>query len=94
LKGTLRAESAVHLMATASIQMDIHFVSFVTLGKVETIQITQLQPPMYKEWNNADSHNVSREEASLKESAKNTESLSMGMFYASIIETAITELLE
>ena len=80
-------------MATAYIQMDTPFVLFVTPGKAETAKFTITKPPMYNEWNNADSHEGFQSEESLNEYAKSMESPQTETSYASIIETALDELL-
>ena len=81
-------------MATAYIQMDTPFALFVTLGKVETTKSTVTKlPPMYNEWNREDFRDAFLNEEFLNESAKNTESMQMDNYYASIIETALDELL-
>ena len=74
--------------------MDTPSALFVTLGKVETTMFTITKlPPMYNEWNPEDFRDVFLNEESLNESAKNTESMQMENCYASIIETALDELL-
>ena len=75
--------------------MDTPSVLFVTPGKAETAMFTITnQPPMYNEWNPEDFRDVFLNEEFLNESAKNTESMQMENSYASIIETALDELLE
>ena len=82
-------------MATASIQMDIPSVLSVTPGKAETAMFTITnQPPMYSEWNPEDFRDVFLNEESPNESAKSTGSMQMENSYASIIVTALDELLE
>ena len=54
---------------------------------------TITKPPMYNEWNKEDSHADFQSEESLNEFVRNMESQQMGTSYASIIETALDELL-
>ena len=81
-------------MATAYIQMDTPFVLYVTPGKAETttFTITKL-PPMNNEWNFEDFRDAYQSEEYLNESVKNMESMQMENSYASIIATALDELL-
>ena len=73
--------------------MDTPSVLFVTPGKAETAKFTITKPPMYNEWNKEDSHEGFQSEESLNEYAKSMESPQMETSYASIIETALDELL-
>ena len=54
---------------------------------------TITKPPMYNEWNNEDFRDDFQSEESLNEFVKSMESQQMGTSYASIIETALDELL-
>jgi hypothetical protein len=81
-------------MATAYTQMDTPSVLSVTPGKAETAMFTITnQPPMYNEWNPEDFRDACLNEEFLKESVKSTGSMQMENSYASIIETALDELL-
>lgn len=80
-------------MAIVCTPMGTPSVLFVTPGKAETAMFTITNPPMYNEWNNEDSRDDYQSEESLNEFVKNMESQQMGTSYASIIETALDELL-
>lgn len=80
-------------MAIVCTPMVTPSVLFVTPGKGETAKFTITKPPMYNEWNKEDSHEGFQSEESLNEYAKSMESPLMETSYASIIETALDELL-
>jgi len=80
-------------MAIVYTPMDTPSVLFVTPGKAETAKFTITQTTMYNEWNHEDSQEDFLNEVFPRKSVKNTESTKTETFYASIIETALDELL-
>ena len=80
-------------MAIVCTPMGTPSVLFVTPGKAETAMFTITKPPMYNEWNQEDFLDDFLDEVFPRKSVKNTESTKTETSYASIIETALDEIL-